>query len=274
MSDKKEKQAPGGVDKPTLIAIAILVYAITNVAHEGLGHGGACVLVGGRPLELNAVYFDCDEANVIAAGAKWVSAGGTLINLALGAVAWIGLRFTGRATTARYFFWLLMSASLLQGTGYWLFSGLGNIGDWAKVIEGLTPALAYRALLTAAGGAGYYLTMRLALRALSPLLGGGDDRLARARTLMLIPYLAGGALYCVAGILNPASPILVLISAAAASFGGTSAFAWSHNFLRDKGAFPPVDVPPLSIPRSIPILCAGVATALVFILVLGRSVHF
>jgi hypothetical protein len=44
------------------------------------------------------------------------------------------------ATPGRYFLWLLMTVSLLQGTGYWLFSGIGNLGNWAKVIEGLTPA--------------------------------------------------------------------------------------------------------------------------------------
>jgi hypothetical protein len=260
------------VDRLTVIAVALIAYAITNVSHEGLGHGGACVLVGGKPLELNAVYFDCDKSDLAASSAKWISAGGTLVNLVTGALAWLALRRGQGATVGRWFTWLLMTLSLLQATGYWLFSGLGNIGDWAKVVEGLAPAWPWRVALAVAGGAGYWLTIRLALRALGPFLGDGDDRVARARTLMLLPYLAGGALYLAAGALNPQSPVLVLISAAAASLGGTSALCWSFNMLRDRKAFPPHGSPPLSIRRSPLLLAAGAATAAIFILVLGRSV--
>ena len=46
---------------PTVLAIALVAYALTNVAHEGLGHGGMCVALGGEPRVLNAVYFDCGE---------------------------------------------------------------------------------------------------------------------------------------------------------------------------------------------------------------------
>jgi hypothetical protein len=120
-----------------------------------------------------------------------------------------------------------MSVSFLQGTGYWLFSGLAGGGDWAAVIDGLAPAWPYRVALAAGGAAGYWLAIRLALRALDPFVGSGDDRVARGRTLMLLPYLVGGALYCAAGMLNPLSPDLVLTSAAAASLGGTSALACS-----------------------------------------------
>ena len=73
--------APGRIDLPTLIAIALVAYAITNVSHEGLGHGGACALVGGKPAGINAVYFDCDESMLGPAAIKWISAAGTVVNL-------------------------------------------------------------------------------------------------------------------------------------------------------------------------------------------------
>jgi hypothetical protein len=41
-----------GPDIPTLVAIAVVAYAVANVVHEGLGHSGTCVLVGGRPIVL------------------------------------------------------------------------------------------------------------------------------------------------------------------------------------------------------------------------------
>jgi hypothetical protein len=32
-----------------------------------------------------------------------------------------------------------MTVSLCQGTGYWLFSGLGGIGDWRVVADFVAP---------------------------------------------------------------------------------------------------------------------------------------
>ncbi|MFO0758283.1 MAG: hypothetical protein U0359_17445 [Byssovorax sp.] len=262
------------MDKATLIAIAVLVYAAANVTHEALGHGGACVLVGGKPVELNAVYFECDERGLGGAAIRWISAGGTLVNLIVGALAALGLRLSGRgATPGRYALWLLMTVSLLQGTGYWLFSGLGNLGDWAKVVEGRSPIWLYRGLLSLLGGLGYVVSIRASLRALAPFLGEGEPRVQRARTLMLIPYLAGGLLYVTAGLFNPVSPALVLISGAAASFGGTSALMWSFNLLRSPRWAAVDPGRPLSIERSPLLIACATAVALFFIVVLGRTLR-
>jgi hypothetical protein len=46
------------------------------------------------------------------------------------------------------------------------------------------------------------------------------------------PYLAAGILSCSAGALNPVGPVSILISAAAASFGGHSGLAWMPSLLR------------------------------------------
>ena len=59
----------------TVGAIAILAYMLGNVLHEGLGHGGACLLVGAKPLVLSSVHFECS------ADSRLVMAGGTLVNL-------------------------------------------------------------------------------------------------------------------------------------------------------------------------------------------------
>ena len=50
----------GDVDRPTLAAIAVVAFALANLAHEGMGHGGACLLAGGRALALSAIHFDGD----------------------------------------------------------------------------------------------------------------------------------------------------------------------------------------------------------------------
>lgn len=74
------------LDLPTILAIGLLAYAVANLAHEGLGHGGVCVAVGGRPQEFNAIYFECDKSALGPGAIRWIAAGGSLVNLALAAL--------------------------------------------------------------------------------------------------------------------------------------------------------------------------------------------
>jgi hypothetical protein len=112
----------------------------------------------------------------------------------------------------------------------------------------------------------------LSVRTLNPMLGDGSDRLDRARTLTFVPYLTGGILYLAAGALNPVSPLLLLISAAAASFGGTSGLAWMTDRLR-RPRCPPLAAPPLALRRSRGWIVAAGLVGLVFVVVLGPGVR-
>ena len=263
-----------GIDRATLVAIAVVAYALANVVHEGLGHGGACALGGGELKTWNAVYFECGDAAMSPGGVRWLAAGGTLANLAVAALAFLALAATRRrgATTGRYSLWLVGTLDLLQATGYWLFSGIAGIGDWVVVVRGWEPVWAWRVLLAVAGAAGYAASVAIGLRTLVPFLGAGADRLRRARALTLLPYLAGGVLYVAAGVLNPESFLLVLISAAAASFGGASALAWMTDRLRNESRFPPSAAAPLRLRRSAAWIAVGAVVTLLFVVVLGRGV--
>lgn len=266
---------PQNIDRPTLVAIAVVAYALANLVHEGLGHGGACLLVGGRPVELSAIHFESDTGSLDATARKWLAAGGTIANVLVGVLALVALRGSRiRSTALRYFLWLLMTVNLLQAAGYWLFSGIGNIGDWAVVIAGLSPRWVFRLGLAVLGGAAYWGVVILSLRELLPFLGAGTGLWRRAVPLTVIPYLAGGVLYVAAGIPNPVGWLLVLISAAAASFGGTSALAWMAQFLRNEARFPPHPGEAPSIRRSVPWLAAGLVVALMFIGILGPGIRF
>jgi hypothetical protein len=101
----------------------IAATVIADVIHEGLGHGGMCAATGGRPLALSTVHFECS------ADTRLVAAGGTLANLIFGALFWAAARSVKQTASWRYFFWLLMTFNLFQAGGYFLFSGIGNIGD-------------------------------------------------------------------------------------------------------------------------------------------------
>jgi hypothetical protein len=261
------------LDRLSLVAIAWLAYTVANVAHEGVGHGGACLVVGGRPVALSAMHFEGDLDGLPPSARRWEAAGGTLVNLACGALCLLLLRRRGEPTPARYFLWLLGTLSLLQAFGYWLFSGIGRIGDWAVVWDGVEPAWLWRVGLALAGAAGYWMTIAASLRLLLPFVGSGPDRARRAVALTVVPYLAGGLLYVAAGTLNPHGVRLVAISAAAASFGGASALAWMAQLLRNEKAYPPAAGPGLALRSLLGWRLAGLVVAAVFVFVLGPSIR-
>jgi hypothetical protein len=254
-------------DLLTIAAIAIAATAITTVIHEGLGHGGMCVATGGNPLVLSTVHFECS------AEPRLVAAGGTLANLVFGALFWGVARSVRQSASWRYFFWLLMTFNLFDAGGYFLFSGIGNLGDWAAVVAGWQPAWAWRVALIALGTVTYFfLFVPLCLRELLPFVGTkAEIRVRRARQFTLAPYLTCGILSCLAGTLNPVGPLLILISAAAASFGGKSGLAWMWTLLRGP-RIPDSDLQMPEIERSPGWMLAAVILAIMFIGGLGPGV--
>jgi hypothetical protein len=139
---------PAPADSLTVGSIGILAYMLGDVLHEGLGHGGACVL-----------------------------AGGTLINLVAAAVFFALGRLTSRGHPRfKYFFWISMTVNLFSATGYFLFSGIGGIGDWADFIQGLGPQWAWRIALAIFGAGTYLLAARISLLELRPLVGSNKEQ--------------------------------------------------------------------------------------------------
>jgi len=256
-------------DLLTVAAIAIVATVIANFIHEGFGHGGMCVVTGGRPLVLSTVHFECS------ADTRLVAAGGTLANLIFGALSWVAMRAVKQSAPWRYFFWLLMTLNLFGVGGYFLFSGIGNIGDWAAVVAGWPPAWAWRVGLATLGIVTYFfLFVPLSLRELRPFLGkDAKIRVRRARQLTLVPYLTAGILSCAAGALNPVGPLLILISAAAASFGGNSGLAWMWNLLYGP-RIPSSEFQMPEIERSRGWIIAAVVLAIGFIMGLGPGLRF
>jgi len=64
----------------------------------------------------------------------------------------------------RYFLVLNLAAALFTGTGYFLFSGVANFGDWAAVIAGLEPYWLWRVGLIVLGALTYYGSMLVVAR--------------------------------------------------------------------------------------------------------------
>jgi hypothetical protein len=258
-------------DAFTVGAIGILAYMLGNLLHEGMGHGGACLLVGAKPLVLSSVHFECSLDN------RLVMASGTLMNLVAGAVFFaLGRLTVRRHPRLRYFCWISMTVNLYSATGYFLFSGIGGIGDWAEFIQGLGPQWLWRIGLTIFGAATYLLAARISLLELRALIGSNKEQRYRyAVRLSVIPYFAGGILMCIAGALNPVGMVLILISAAASTFGGTSGLLWTTNWL-NRGTMIPYGPSAEAMPihKSWLLIVAACAIAVAFVAVLGPSLRF
>jgi hypothetical protein len=213
----------------TMAAFGGLAEMISTVLHEGLGHGGAAWLSGARQITVTSTYMEAGMDT------RWILAAGTLVNLAFGLLGLAVLRGMRRAQIPRIplrlFLWSLTAFNLLLGTGYFLFSGVGGIGDWAQWMKGLSPMWAWRVGFALLGAVSYFASAWLLARELVGIMGLGEARLrrmteARMRSMTWTIYFAGGLTACVAGVWNPMGWKLVLISAVAASFGGASGLLW------------------------------------------------
>jgi len=253
--------------RPTIAAIAVVVYAATSVIHEVVGHGGACLATGGRMAGMSAVHFQCDGG-----GAIVVAAGGTLMNIVAGLLLFAVLRrVPADRPHLRYAVWLGMVVNLMQAAGYFLFSGALGIGDWADILAATGGDGAARAAMASAGGLAYLGFVCFAARRLGPLLPSDRGAARRvARALTLVPWIAGGLVSCLSGMFNPVGLVLVAISAAAASFGGTSGLAWMPDIIGTRWApLRAAGVQSPALGRHRGWIAAGAVAAILFVGLLG-----
>jgi len=123
----------------TVVAVSVVAYAACDLVHEALGHGVACLFIHSvRPISISSVALQMDGVS------RAVAASGTVANLLVGLGVLIALRFAHRFTAGTFFAWLLAATDLMNATGYLVFSGITNIGDWAVVIRNGSPLWAWR----------------------------------------------------------------------------------------------------------------------------------
>jgi hypothetical protein len=248
----------------------MLAMLLSNVTHEGLGHGGACLLVGGRPTALSSAWLESDLSGVSAWGQRAEAAGGTLANVLLGAIlmGWLHVRRPATAQ-AYYFVWLAAVVNLLQGGGYLLTSPFFGFGDWKAFLAGLEPQLVWKVGLTSVGLAISCVALWAGVRSLTPLLPASGEAKRVARLLAWLPYLViGGGVFTLAAALNPLGPGFMLTTALA-HLGGCAWLAWLPEWVR------PGTVPgALGAPRPSRGWRVAGAIALLAVFALGRGVSF
>jgi|SRR5580658_368504 hypothetical protein len=255
---------PAKDDKLTTIAISALACILQDVLHEGLGHGVTAWLSGAHRVTISTVALQSDIET------RWISANGTLVNLLFSAIFWVLLRRPRRYRPAtRYFLVLAMAGNLFTGTGYFLFSGVFNFGDWAAVIRGLQPHWMWRLGLVLLGVVSYYASMLIVAAKLRSFHGKGETS-RRLRVLCWTPYFTDGILAGMGGLFNPMGLFYVIASALPSTLGANAGLLSLPSMMR--GGIPNEEGQVGSIRRSAAWLAAGAAGSLLFIFVLGRGI--
>lgn len=246
---------------PTVVAIAIVVNVGATVIHEACGHGLAALLFGAHVQHVSSVDLAYDDRTLGAVPNRIVAAAGPLANILTGLAAWaLAARWTPRADATRYFLWLFGHVSVFIGGGYAMaLSFVHGFGDMDAIARGLPAEVLWRSLLTLAGVLITLATLLHGVRTLSPFAGGGADRTRRAVRLTVVPYVTMGIVEMTAAAFNPDSPILIVISAGFATFGGNAGLAWMPRWMRLVRR--PADTV-IGVPRSRGWLAAGAGTLL------------
>jgi hypothetical protein len=271
-----EEDSSSAVDVATIVAISLIVYTCSSFLHEAIGHGVICVLLGGKVACIASTVCIPGDQPISEAASRVVAAGGTITNLIAAAFFWALLRRRKfRSPLWRYFVWLSMAVNGFIGAGYLAVPTLIGFGDWMNVLKGLHPYWALRLGIVAVGILLYVVIYCVAATELKPLLGREhSQRRRRALKLTLVPYFAGGLAFCLAGALNPVGMKLVVISAAAASFGGTAGLAWLAPWVGGSRNLDQLPESAVEMKRSWIWIVAGLVSGALLIFVLGPGVRF
>jgi hypothetical protein len=262
------------VDIAMVLAISAIVYVTSALCHEGLGHGLACLLVGGKPEAVSTSWFACDPSGFGPWAARAVAAGGTIANLLLGSVFLALLyEFSPRSGSWYYFLWLGTAVNLFMGGGYLMTSPLFGFGDWDEFVKGLHPEIVWRISLAIIGALISFGALVFLVKHAEPLLGSDlKERTRRARVLCWVPYLAaGGGLMTVSALFNSGGAIY-LVSSALATLGGTVFLPWLTTWIKHPQSLVSSDA--LPILRSWGWLAAGCVAAVCSLVVFGPGVSF
>ena len=248
-----------GHSKTTIISMAVLASAAATLLHEGVGHGVTAWLRGDIPTQLTSNHLSSMRPD------RWVAAGGTLVNLFVGAASLWASRVAGTRANFRYFFWILAALNLLPGAGYFFFSGIFGFGDWQEVIRGLPHQVALRTVMTMFGAVLYVFVVRLLAVAVRPFC----LRRATYNVVGRLAYCAACLFSCAAGALDPLGLKFFLLSTLPAAFGGSSGLLWADSLLPAE----PREAP-LLVNRQRTWWTAAAVLGLGYIVILGRGRQF
>jgi hypothetical protein len=191
----------------TLAAIGVAAHILADVTHEVAGHGGVCLLTGGKITLLTSAFFRNEPLS------RLVAAAGPCANLIAGALLWFVFRRKRNWAPAALLFVLFgMAFNFFWAAGYFIYSGVADTGDWAIALGGPPTALHLRAALIALGIVSYVIFTRMVVRAVARISSLDLQR------LIFIPYVAAGITACVAAMFYQRDPMAAMMDAGREGF--------------------------------------------------------
>jgi hypothetical protein len=261
------------VDWLTVVAIAAIAISFNVAFHEGV-HAITCLAVGGNLQEYSALYESCDSPTE--SQAKIVAGSAPTYNLIAGVLLWIILRNSReRSSETIFFLWVFMLMNWFYGAGYFMFSGIANVGDWAVVINGWEPSYLWRVLLTILGTLLFMLFVRIGLKEFGKIVGGdADEQIRRTNKLCILTYTTSFVVVLIAGLFCPYGFLSLPVTAGLfAIVGALSPFLWMMRWFRtDK--FLKLANEPLEIHRKWPWIVAAIIVVFTYVFILGRTLYF
>ena len=172
----------------TIAAIGLLAYASADIAHHVLGHGGACLALGGSIISLSSVFVGCSLHGAT------IDLAGPLANLALGITAMLVIRVTKTISATKRLFWALAVVfNLFWFAGQLVFSVVTRTDDWAWAMDKLGVTEPGRFGLLVIGVVAYVLVIRYSSRQLTHY----SCPRKRASRIVLFALVAAGLTACV-----------------------------------------------------------------------------
>ncbi len=220
------------------------------------------------------MYESCDQPTVWQG--KIVAGSAPTLNIVAGLVLWIILRKARKLTSEAWFLlWLLMMMNLCYGAGYFMLSGIANIGDWAVVIEGWELNWLWRVLMAVGGVLLFIIFLHMGLVEFGKMVGGdGEEQIRRTNKLWIWSYVTSFAVVVIAGFFCPYGPLSLPVTAGVfAVLGALSPFIWMIRWFRTK-RFVKLVKEPLEIHRKWQWISASVIVVIVYTFILGRTLYF
>jgi len=171
----------------TIAATGLLAYASADIAHHVLGHGGACLVLGGEIISLSSTYVKCSLTG------SAIDLAGPFANLVVGQVAMLAARMAKRVSPPMRLFFVLASAfNLLWFALQLAFSAATRTDDWAWALHQYHVTDLFRYGLIIFGALAYVLTVRVSAAQMTPFAYPRS----RSWSIMLTAWLTVGTIAC------------------------------------------------------------------------------
>lgn len=187
------KQAANAKDSLlTLAALGVIAYVFETIGHEALGHGSACLALGGQVEVIAPLWMRCSVTS------KIITAAGPCFNLLAAAALGVVVYRRTRLTTFAFLLWFGCAFNALVACGYLMVGGATTFGDWNVLLAPITPAWTWRAAALGFGLAAYLASLRVLSHLYGRLVAADGFAKPVLWPRLLVPGVAAALVACLA----------------------------------------------------------------------------